>query len=98
MVVLWIVEELPVCWVELGVVLRELDVEVLDPAEFAINVSFLGKLGVVWHASALHFVFIIWVKLSLWIDHLSVSGLEVLSKVLLQRGNRELVTADLSEY
>ena len=64
-IVLGPVEELTVGGVHLVVVLRELDVEVGDPAELAVDVTLLGQLGVVWHARTLHVVFLIGVQLTL---------------------------------
>ena len=84
MIVLWSIKELSIGWMKLVVVLRELDVEILNPAQLSIDVSLLGELGVVWHPSSFNFILIIWVKLSLWIDHHCISILEILSEVLLQ--------------
>jgi len=40
-IVLWPVEELSVVFVELAVVLGELDIEVLNPAELSVDISLL---------------------------------------------------------
>ena len=89
-IVLGAVEKLSVAGVQLVVILRELDVEVVDPAEFAVDVAVLGELRVVRHARALHLVLIVGVQLSLWVDHVRVSVLELLTEVLLCKEGERL--------
>ena len=84
-VVFWDVEKLTVGRVQLCIVFRALDVEVGYPAKFAIYVSFLGQLCVVWHAGTLHFIFFIGVQLSLWKNHSPVCRSGGLVKVFLAR-------------
>ena len=62
------VKELTVSWVHFVIVLRELHVKVIDPAQLSVDVSFLGKFGVVRHASTLYIVLFIRVKLALWLQ------------------------------
>ena len=83
MIVFWAVEELAESWMHLVIVFGVLDVEVVDPAKFTVNISLLGQLCVVRHARALHFVFFIWVQLALWVQQDSLLVLEVFVEVLL---------------
>ena len=86
MIVLWVVKELSVGWMHLCIILGELHVEILDPSQLTIDVTLLSKLSVVGHPCSLHFIFIVRVQLSLGVDHLGVSVLEVFAKVLLYQG------------
>jgi len=67
-IVLGPVEELSIGWVHLFVVFTALDIEVGDPAELAVDISFLCKLRVVRHTRSLHLIFFIRVELSLRMD------------------------------
>ena len=84
MVIFWAIEELTIRGMQFVVVLREFNVEVLDPAEFSVDVSLFGQFRVVRHPSSFNFVFIIRVKLSLWVDHDLLLVLEVLVKIHLK--------------
>ena len=48
------------------IILCVFDVEVRYPAKFTVDISFLGELGVVRHASALGLILLIGVQLTLW--------------------------------
>ena len=61
MVILWTVKELSESGVHLVIILRVLNVEVVDPAELTINVSLLGQFCVVRHSRSLDFVLFIWI-------------------------------------
>jgi hypothetical protein len=69
----------------LVVILGVLHVEVVDPTKFTVDVSLLGKFGVVWHARSFHIVLLIWVKLALRVQQDPLLQLEILVKVLLQQ-------------
>ena len=84
-IVLGTVEELTVSGVHLVVVLRELHVEVGDPAELTVDVALLGELGVVGHARALHIVLFIGIQLALRVEQHLLLVLEVLVEVLLRK-------------
>jgi hypothetical protein len=78
------IKELTISWVHLVVVLWELDIEVGNPAKLAINVPLLGKLCIVWHTCAFHFIFIVWVELSLRVNENLLLVFEILVEVLLK--------------
>ena len=61
MVILGTVKELSESGVHLVIILRVLNVEVVDPAELTINVSLLRQLCVVRHSRSLDFVLLIWI-------------------------------------
>ena len=82
-VVLWTIKEFTIRRMKFSIILWEFYVEVLYPTEFSINISFLWQLWVIRHSSALYFILIIWVKLSLWVDHNILLVLEVFIKVQL---------------
>ena len=74
----------------LVIVFAKLDIEVGNPAEFTVDVSLLGQLGVVRHASAFHLVLLIWVELSLRMEQHLVLVLVVFVKVLLWNKSNKL--------
>ena len=82
-VILGPVKELTVGWVHLVIVLRELHIKVIDPAQLSVDVSLLRKLGVVRHASTLYIVLFVGVKLALWMQQNALLVLEVFVEVLL---------------
>ena len=88
MVVLGPVEELSVGGVELLIVLGELDVEVLDPAELSIDISLLCQLRIIRHSRTFDLIFIVRVKLSLRINHHILFVLEVFIEQLLKHNGR----------
>ena len=73
MVVLVGVKILAVSGIQLGVVLRALNVEVSDPTELTINVPLFGQFRVVRHTGSLNLVLLIWVKLTLRMVHNALS-------------------------
>jgi len=77
------IEELTVRRVHLRVILRVLHCKVRNPAQLSIDISFLGKFGVVGHARSLDFVFFIWIQLPLRLEHNCIVFLVVFAKVLL---------------
>jgi hypothetical protein len=83
-IVLGAIKELSVSRIQLVIVLRGLDIEVGNPTQLAINVSLLRQLGVVWHSSALNFVFLIGIELSLRVKHHSLLILKVVVEILLK--------------
>ena len=88
MIVLGPVKELSVGGVELLVVLGELDVEVLDPAELSIDISLLRQFRIIRHSRSFDLVFIVWVKLSLRINHHVLFVLVVFIEQLLKHNGR----------
>ena len=85
MVIFRAIKELTIRGMQFVVVLREFNVEVLDPAKFSVDISLFGQFRVVRHPCTFHFVFIIRVKLSLWVDHDLLLVLEVLVKIQLKK-------------
>ena len=83
MIVPGAVEILSVGRIKFGVVLRALDVPIVNPTEFTINVSFLSKLGVVRHPCSFDFILIIGVQLSLRLVHDALLVSEVFIEVVL---------------
>lgn len=83
MVVLGPVEELTIRGVHLVVVLRVLHVEVANPTEFAVDVTVFRKLRVIGLSSAFDIVFLIRVKLALWVQKHTLLILRVLIEVFL---------------
>ena len=69
-----------------------LDIEVGDPAELAVDVSFFGEARVVGHARAFDFVLLIGVQLAVRLQQDVVLVPEVLPKVLLQTAIGEIVS------
>ena len=87
MIVFGPIKELTVGWVQLVVILRKLDIKVLDPAQLSIDVSLLRELRIIWHSRSFNLILIIWIKLSLWINHNMLFILKVLVKVQLTHHN-----------
>ena len=83
MVVLGTIKVLTVSWIELVIVLGKLYVEVRDPAELTVDVSFLRKLCVVRHSGSFDLIFLVRVQLALRMDENTVLVLEVFVEVLL---------------
>ena len=77
------IEELSVRRVHLVIVLTELNIEVADPTELAVDVSFFGDFSVVRHTCPLNLVFLEWVELALRRLHCTLLRLEVFVEVLL---------------
>jgi len=94
------IEELSVCGVRVMIVFREPYVEVVDPAELTVDITFLGHLGVFRHARSLDFVFLKGVKLALWVNKNALLVLKFFVEVLLivlrillvEGGGRYMVT------
>ena len=91
-VVFGAVKELSIRGMHLMVVLRELDIKVGDPAEFAVDVAILAQLCIVRHPRALHFIFFVRVQLSLRADEHSLLVFEFFVEVLLQMESEIKIT------
>lgn len=98
MIVLGAVEELTEGGVHAAVVLRVLDVEVSDPTELTVDVSFLRKFCVVWHTRALYIILFIRIKLALRVQQDSLLVLEIFIEVLLRRTNKFKYVEALIDY
>ena len=85
------IEELSVRRVHLVIVLTELNIEVADPTELAVDVSFFRDFSVVRHACPLNLVFLEWVKLALRRLHCTLLRLEVFVEVLLRAQTEESI-------
>ena len=80
------------------VILRVLNVEVRDPAELTIDITLLRHLSVVRHASAFDIVFLVGVKLTLWVEQKALLVLEVFVKVLLYIETKNILIERLIAY
>ena len=69
MVISWAVKVLTVSGVKLVVVFGALDIEVLHPSEFSIDIPLFGQFSVVWHAGSLDLILFIWVEMTLRLVH-----------------------------
>ena len=67
----------------LSVVFGALDVEVAKPAELAVDVAVLDYGGPFWHPSALDFVQLTGIEITLWLDENWLRLLGILVEELL---------------
>ena len=88
MVVLGAVEVFAIGRIKLVIVLGTLYVEVVDPAQLAVDVPLLRQLGVVGHPRTLHLVLFVGIELSLRVHQDTVFQAVVLTEVLLHASKK----------
>ena len=96
MVVFGAVEVFPVGRIKLIIVLGTLYVEVVDPAQLAVDVPLLRQLGVVGHPRPLHFVLLVGIELPLRVHQDAVLQAVVLAEVLLYATNKQTTVIIMS--